>query len=228
MKAKFFQVFDYVDRIEFIGGEPLMHPDIVEIVKEAVKYKSQFGFIRITTNATIVPSEMLLRVLNESGCKFDFLVDNYGELSVNFDKIVRILDENNITYRVDEYHGKREEQRFGGWIDFGDFTDQMYSEEQIQYNFEHCAAIKRNVCITHGKVFPCCYEMAGYLEGKLPLIEGEYIDLFDENISLEDKKKIAQDFWKNSLYACRFCKSFNAENSKRYCAAEQMERKYGI
>lgn len=222
---KFFQVFDYVDRIEFIGGEPLMHPDIAEIVKEASKYKDQFGYMRITTNATIVPSEKLLKELRESGCKYDFIVDNYGKLSVNFDNLVKVLDDNHITYRVDVYHGKRENQRFGGWIDFGDFTDQKYSEEQLRYNFEHCTAMKGNFCCTNnGKVFPCCYAMTGYLEGKLPFMRDEYIDLFDDTISLDEKRNIASNFDKKIMNACRFCKSFDTENSVRYCAAEQVER----
>ena len=222
---KFFQVFDYVDRIEFIGGEPLMHPHIAEIVQEATKYKEQFGYMRITTNATIVPNEKLLQVLRGSGCKYDFIVDNYGELSANFDNLIKVLDDNNITYRVDVYYGKRENQRFGGWIDFGDFKDQSYTEEQLNYNFEHCTAMKNNFCCTNnGKVFPCCYAMAGYLQGKLPLVKGEYIDLFDDGISLEEKRNIASSFGKKILKACGFCNSFDTVNSVRYCAAEQVER----
>lgn len=222
---RFFQVFDYVDRIEFIGGEPLMHPDIAEIVKEATKYKNQFGFMRITTNATIVPNEKLLKVLRESGCKYDFIVDNYGKLSVNFDNLIKVLDDNDIVYRVDIYYGKRENQRFGGWIDFGNFIDQRYSEKELNENFEQCTAMKGNFCCTNnGKVFPCCYAMTGYLEGKLPFVD-EYIDLFDDDILLEEKRKKAMTFGEKPLYACRFCKSFNSEKSKRYCAAEQIERR---
>lgn len=223
---RFFEVFDYVDRIEFIGGEPLMHPHIAEIVEEASKYKQQFGYMRITTNATIVPGEKLLRALNESGCRYDFIVDNYGELSVNYHKLIKILDDNNITYRVDTYYGEREKQRFGGWIDFGDFTDQKYSEEQLRDNFRHCTAREGNFCCTNnGKVFPCCYAMTGYLEKKMPFVNDEYIDLFDDSVSLEIKRQRAIAFGEKPLYACRFCKSFNSEKSKRYCAAEQIERR---
>lgn len=223
---KFFQVFDYVDRIEFIGGEPLMHPYIAEIVQEATKYKDQFGYMRITTNATIVPDEKLLKVLRESGCKYDFIVDNYGELSVNFDNLIKVLDENDITYRVDVYYGKRENQRFGGWIDFGNFTDQNYSEDQLKKIFDNCTCVKGNFCCTnHGKVFPCIYSMTGFLEGKLPLIQGEYIDLFDDSISIDEKKTIACNFDKKLIKACQFCNSFDTKNSVRYCAAEQVERR---
>lgn len=222
---KFFEIWDYAERVEFIGGEPLMHPDIYEIVYEALKYKDQFGKLRITTNATIVPDDKLLALARDCGKEFDFIIDDYGKYSVNLNRLLKKLDEYDLPYRVDVYHG--DNQRYNGWVYFGDYTDRGYaSEEEVKTVFENCICPKTAfVCVNDGKAFSCVYSMSLWLvKGVLPQGE-EYIDLFDESITIPRKRKIADTFCTRAISSCRYCYGFNSESGMRYSAAEQLPRR---
>ena len=224
---EFFKIWDYAERVELIGGEPLMHPDICEIAKETLKYKDQFGGIRVTTNATIVPSDDLLEFAASCDKYFDFVVDDYGELSKNLIPLTTKLDKYGVPYRVDVYHG--ENQRFGGWVYFGDYNKQDHSKEKLQSIFKNCIAPKNSFyCVNDGKVFSCCYALSLYLvKGLLPH-DGGYIDLFDNSIGVDEKRKIAKGFCKVPIGACHYCHGFDNENGQRYLGPpEQLLKKRG-
>lgn len=211
---EFFRVWNFAERIEIIGGEPLMHPDIYEIIEEALKYPDCFGRFRVTTNSTIVPSDRLLELAASCDKPFDFIVDDYGEHSQNLVPLTKKLDEYRIPYRVDVYHGGN--QNYGGWIDFGDRTDQGYTDQDLQAVFKKCLAPKYPfTSVNDGKAFSCVFALSLYLStGRLKV--GDYVDLFDDSISLEEKREIARGFHTIPIDACRYCRGFDNENGKRY------------
>lgn len=223
---EFFQIWDYADRIELIGGEPLFHPEFFEILEESLKYESQFGKIRITTNGTIIPSEKIFSLIRETDKRIEFLVDDYGpQLSKNLPQIIAKCDEYDIPYRVDTYHG--DSQYSNGWIYFGDCkTDLGYSDEKLAQVFHRCVVPKEHfVMVNNGKAFYCDYPMAMYqVTGNLPT-NGGYIDLFDDSIPLEKKRDMARHLWEGPFSSCRYCTGFDIENAKRYPAAEQLPRR---
>lgn len=215
---KFFEVWDYAERIEFIGGEPLMHPQIYDIVKAALKYREQFGKMRITTNATIVPSDELCQLIVDCGESFDFIVDDYGpELSKNLKPLTEKLDRYRIPYRIDIYHG--DNQRFGGWIYFGDYKTVLHEDAKLKEVFDNCICVAPNnqfVCVYDGKAFSCIYAMCvSWMNGVFPN-DNSCIDLFSEDKSLFEKREIARGFCQNPIDACKYCNGFDSENSKRY------------
>lgn len=221
---EFFNVWDYAHRLEFIGGEPLMHPEITDIVKEALKYSDKFAKMRITTNATIVPSDELCDIASHCGKEFDFIVDDYGENSRNLEPLIRKLESYGIPYRVDVYHGK--EQRFGGWIFFGDHT-LINDDDGAAKAYESCICPKNQfVCTNKGKAFSCVYAMGMNWVNGFHENDGSYIDLFDDSVSIEEKRKIAANFCKQPITACKYCHGFDSENSQRYPGPpEQMPRR---
>lgn len=211
---EFFAVWDYAERIEFIGGEPLLHPDICQLVKEALCYADRFDRLRITTNATIVPSDDLCHLIANCGKEFDFIIDDYGKLSKNLQPLVEKLDRYSIPYRIDKYHG--EDQRFGGWIHFGNYT-LLHGEAQANTIFDNCIAPKNAFCcVNNGKVFMCCYAMCLYLAKGLLFDDGSCIDLFSDECSIEAKKLTAMKFCTETIEACRYCNGFDAESGQRY------------
>ena len=211
---EFFRVWDYADRVEFIGGEPLTHPQLYEIVKESLKYQEKFGKLRITTNATIVPSDRLCDLAANCGKEFDFIVDDYGEYSKNLVPLLKQLEKYHIPFRVDTYHG--ENQRFGGWINFGDYTI-INDEIEAKKTLKNCIAPKNQfVCVNDGKAFSCCYAMCLYWIHHLFPDDGSCIDLFNSELPIEKKREIAAHFCEESIEACKYCRGFDATNSKRY------------
>lgn len=222
-----FPLYDSIGRVEIIGGEPLMHPHIAEIIEELIQYREKIPKIRITTNATIVPGEKLLAAVHkaqEAGIAFDFLLDNYGPLSRNLEKIQRLLEEHRIDYRVDQYTG--ENQRGNGWLCYGDFTlHEGETEQELWEKFQHCLCPKLEFHDTHeGKIYSCVYAMTGVALGKFQLAPNEYVDLTDSTASDEEKREILRTFLKRPTTACRYCDSF-LECSPRFPAAEQLPRR---
>lgn len=222
---EFFRIWDYADRIELIGGEPLLHPDLLEIVKESLRYRRQFGRIRISTNATIVPSVELLSFMRDSDVHIEFFLSDYGPYSRKLSEIVEKCEQYVIPYEVRTYYG--DAQYADGWVDLGDCeTYRGYTEEDWRDVFRRCVVPKNNwVMVNNGKAFFCTHAMAAYqiTAGALPE-DGGYIDLFADDIPLERKRELAKNPWQSPSSACRYCNGYDPENSKRYPAAEQMPR----
>jgi organic radical activating enzyme len=215
----FFEIYDEIEHFDIEGGEPLLHPDLPEIIEKALEYKPYYKRLHILTNGTILPSEELLSVCRGNKDIF-FIIDDYGsKLSKKAEEIKNVLRENEIDFRVDVYHG--EDQYFGGWVDFGDLKHKNDSEEKIEEIFHHCRQPNAGApYIKNGKMFLCSIQAAGIRH--IPLKENEYID-FGSRQSIQEKKQIAADFGKKPIAACAYCQGFDAESGKRYPAAEQLE-----
>lgn len=212
----FFQIYDEVDHFDFEGGETLLHPNIVDLIGEALQYKKQYKTLNILTNGTILPSQEILEA-----CKNQpvfFIIDNYGDLSRHKEELIELLTHHGINYRIDTYHG--EDQYYGGWVDFGDFSFKNYTPAQVEHVFENCRSGNCGApYIKNGKMYLCPVQAS--LKEEIQLIEGEYVDLTNDSMSIEDKKKAAERFGSHFINACNYCLGFNV-NSKRIPAAIQL------
>lgn len=220
---KFFEVWDFSERVELVGGEPLMHPQILEIAKEVFKYSDKFDNMRITTNATILPSDDLCEFISSCDKFVDFCVDDYGEYSKNLEQLTRKLEKYDIPYRIDVYHG--EEQRFGGWVDFGDFT--LINDDDIA-NVRWLACPNRTancIRVNQGKCFLCSYAVSLYYVKKILPSDGSYLDLFDDTMTVQEKKELVSKFYSFTIEACRYCKGYDSESERFPGPPEQVIRK---
>ena len=220
---KAFELYDELGRVEIIGGEPLMHPDIAEIIEDLLKYKDKYPKIRITTNATIIPNKDLISTIKKAekmGIEGEFLLDNYGDISCNINNIIQLLKKEKIPYRVDRYVG--DNQRFNGWLCYGNYTLINETEEELKKKFDNCLCPKLDFHDTHnGKIYSCVYAMTGTVLNKFKLNDDEYVDLFNEKLSIEEKRKITTTFLTKPTVACRYCNGFY-EGAPRFQAAEQL------
>ena len=219
---RIFEIFDYAERIDVAGGEPLMHPDLAAIIAELLKYRDHYGSIRIVTNCTIMPKEDLWRVMMANRDTVDFLLDDYGEHSPQYKDIARMCEERNIIYKHNIYHG--DEQYCGGWIDFGGWDDRHYSEEKLWAVYRKCHT-SENPCITiyGGAAYFCARSMLGELLGRYQNDNTEKIDLLDEALDLKQLRDVAAHFGHKPPTGCRFCDGFDVD-AKRYPAAEQLPK----
>ena len=222
---KAFEMFDF-EIFEFTGGEPLMRNDLHDVLTHALRYienvKTEF---RLITNGTIVPSSRVLDALAQYGNKVLVLIANYGkQLSVNCDRLIGALEANNIRYKVNDYHGEQAVQYFGGWVDFELSAEPKQSPEKAQEIFEKCACVKmRCFPIYRGSVSICNLPMVWSALYKKDAACSDLINLFDESLSIEQKRKklLALSTTKTCLLTCRHCNGMTDE-SIRYSAAEQL------
>ena len=182
--------------VELIGGEPFLHPDYPELLKELLKIKN-IGYIKSFTNGTVVPGEELCQIMKNP--RFMLQISNYekqatGKLLENINKTRQILKEQNIQYIFT--------QNFE-WQDFSFFDLRNESKESIKKVFEACPLHCCNR-LFNGNLYRCPHQYAGVELGKLKKLEVESIE-----INKLDEKSLARalEAFENIEYidACRYC-----------------------
>lgn len=223
---KAFDVVDYAERFQLSGGEPLMHKDIHEVVKKAVQYKNKFGMLGIFSNGTIVPSDELIRVINENqkDVHFKFYLSHYGNYSNRINEIEKILIENGIDYEIKTYHGSN--QHFDGWIDYGEYERFNYDEVHVSSLFENCGVHQMGGIwsLRFGELHRCTRSASGISLGKIPRDTSDYLDLLDDLSIEEQRLKLQLLIEKKYIQACFHCKGDfgTKDKTKRFPAAEQV------
>ena len=168
-----FKLFSYVKRITVTGGEPLLHPELTEILNHIMKYSDQFGECRIFSNGSLMPSEKLFSVIKNSNKKLSFVINDYGsKLSPHAEKIHQRTG-----CRVNHYTGK--DQYFDGWVDYGSLNERRpYSEDEALDVMNHCHFTDWKMYnIFQGKLFYCTRAAIGMDLGFFELSERDYVDL---------------------------------------------------
>ncbi len=219
---RYFEAVDHVDKFTVNGGEPLVHPQIAEIMDYALKYIDRMDMLEIITNGSIAPSKELAQVLQKSE-KVDILIDDYGkELSKNVDKMIGIFEEYHIKYRRRKYYGS--DAHLGGWVDLSNISLKDRSEEDTAQIYKNCAYPGPFHCfvLMGGKAYICGVYKRCVSEGVIPDIEDEYVDFLNDSWNPEvTKKKIANFYNRKFFSACKYCSGF-CPDSERFAPAEQL------
>ena len=220
--SRLFKIWDYAERVDVGGGEPLCHPEIVDILEEILKYRDHYDSIRVVTNCTIMPDERLWNVLQKYRDIAGFLLDDYGQHSPKAKQIKKMCEERGIAYKYNVYYGN--DQYCDGWIDFGGWEKRNLDKEELNTLFQMCHT-SENPCITvyGGYAYFCCRSMLGELLGYYKVDEFEKINLVTPQCTLDEQRFYASRFGLKPVVGCQYCNGFSATN-KRYPAAEQMDQ----
>lgn len=222
--CEIFKIWNTGERLNLVGGEPLLHPHLYELIEISLQYQDHFQTMRLTTNGTIIPEDRLFELICSTGKPWDFVISDYGkQLSQNIEGLTERLKFYHIPYRINPYVG--ENVYFGGWVDLGNYEFVGLTEEELMDRYRECTQPATEFLnIYNGKIFECCHSAHFFaIKGILPK-KTEYVDLCDNECTIEEKKKVAARFFTKPTEACRFCLGFNEKTSKRYPAAEQMPR----
>ncbi len=221
-----FSIYDYIEDVTISGGEPLLHPDVTEVIAFCMSYEKQFHVLRVFTNGTIPPKQRLLEQITEYGGKLQLVVDDYGpDCSTKVEEITALFEENALPLRVNRYWG--DNQHCGGWVDYGPLEEYRgYSASQLHALYQTChLAQYKCIEVFNGKMLNC-WAIFGRELGLMPF-EGsapdpQIIDLLDTDVPLDEKRRIAAAYGTTPLWACQYCNGFDVEKSKRYPAGEQV------
>lgn len=221
--SRVFQIYSHIHKVDILGGEPMFHPQIAEIVNAFLPYSRQFDELRIITNGTIAASDALVSAAKKYD-KFTFVIDNYGKLSKNVGKLRELLQQNGINYAVNDYFG--ENQHCGGWVDMGDFHDKGYTAEALKTLYHNCHPA-HYICLNayNGHLYHCATAMLGRNLGLFPEDPNDSIDL-GAQFDLQTARLAASQFGTRPIEACKYCNGFDPEHSPRFPAAEQIKRKW--
>jgi hypothetical protein len=218
------KIVDYANIFCPIGGEITLQPTLPDVVRYAVKHKEHYGALRLVTNGTQKLSDDLLLAIEEvrGQLPVEFLISDYGSgLSVCKDDILTELNKCSIPVRVDKYWG--DGQWFGGWVEFGDFEDRGYSNDELNAVWSECGEAQHGyVNVVNGRVTICCHASAAFTTGQTGFAT-DSIDLFDNALAVEDKRAALLKLSQRPMDICRRCNGLLTKTAKRYPAAEQLK-----
>ena len=212
----YFDTIDSVDKFSVTGGEPLINPQIDEILMELLKYENKINNeIILITNGTILLSKETLQIL-KSNSKIKVIVNNYGKLSIHAYENRDLLKKNginNIFYTEDNRYG---------WIDCRDHSLKYTSLQQREEQAAQCAFFKgKKYVINRGILYTCTRAAYRIQEEIIPYSSNDYIDLINEEMETR-KVKLLKLLKLKSTISCAYCGGLKADTPK-YKAAEQLE-----
>lgn len=217
---KIFEIVDYTEWLQFVGGEIFMRKDLWQVYKHLLNYKDRFDKLILITNATVLPCEKDIEIFKNYGNNIQIQISDYGKYSYKINELVDILNDNNIPYVVKKYHG--EIQHYGGWIDNTSFEDKGRTEDELIEQHKNCGQVgMMNYHMYRGKIQGCARSLLASELGKIIPADRDYVDLYDESQTIEEKKYIIAHFNDSPRVSCRSCASF-LDTTIRYNAAEQI------
>lgn len=193
---KIMEACGYVETIDILGGEPLVHSDIAQITDYFVRDK-RCGRVMIISNGTIVPNQELVQVLKSPKCTLR--ISDYGVNSRKKDEIIALCKKEKIRYEVTNYQY---------WDKIPLIQETNETEEELDGKYDACTA---NVFyVKHGKLFQCTFVagLSGLGENLIPNFEKNYIDLLKETCAdsvFAITKFARQVHERRHLDACRYC-----------------------
>lgn len=217
---KIFEIVDYTEWLQYVGGEIFMRKDLYELYSHSLTYQDRFDKLILITNATVLPCDNDIKVLKQYGEKLQVQISDYGKYSYKIKEIIQLFEADNIPYIVKRYHG--DVQHYGGWIDNTHFEDRGRTEEEVILQHKNCGQVAmRNYHMYRGKIQGCARSLLASELGKIVPAERDYVDIYDETKSKEEKREIIRRFNDSPRVSCRSCASF-LDTTNRYKAAEQI------
>lgn len=217
----YFSLVDRVQEFTIMGGEAFLYPSFPELMQLMDAYSDRIEKLFLITQATYVPSSDAISAVVRSKCNCIVHVDDYGALSGKLREVEALLTERHIA--MDIRHYNEEEQYCGGWVDVvGDFSFQGYTDGGLDV-FQRCKNRSNCKFIWDGTLYSCGMHGAGAKLGKVPLGEGDALDLLGD-VPYQEKREIIARMGTKPMEGCKYCLGWDVEKSPRIKAAVQLGR----
>jgi len=187
---------EYLERLEFIGGEPLLHPGLKRII-EASLSMPKVGYLYIFTNGTVIPDDELCSLFTNP--RILLHISNYeNEWPENLKNNVSITKEKLAKFGVKYMYVFHSD-----WLDISKFDDNKLPANELELAFSKCFI---NFChrLHDGILYRCPHQYAGVQQNEIQLVEHEFIDV--RSLS-SDALSDALERFEELKYtdACRHC-----------------------
>ena len=192
---RFFSVVDRVFRVNVIGGEPFVYPHMDQVI-EYLNGKDQVVSVVVPTNGTVMPENpRLYEALRNP--KNHVRISHYEAYDKKSGKLLEKLQKENIYHTVKQFG-----ENTYLWYDFGDYEDRGRSDDELAKQYHTCEV--EWMSLYRGKLYPCPRAAHSIDLGFQPA-EGNYIEIANDEISLEELKMNLEKF----VYETKFYPSCN-------------------
>lgn len=185
-----------VDTINLLGGEPLLHPELLRILKITRQY-FQNSEIRLVSNGLLVLSqkEEFWKALQKYGIHLS--ITEYP-LNINYQRIKQLTQLYKIKYTF--YAPNKENSQ---WY----FPLDLTGSQDAQYSYDNCKAGNNctNINICKGKLFMCPVAsnlkyFNKYFKKDIPLENGDFL-------SINQINNIGQihEYMSKPISVCKYC-----------------------
>lgn len=221
----YFRIIDYVEIFSVTGGEPLINPDLTEIMRYVFTYKSQIRkHIDIVTNGTILFKKDILELFSDNKDLVRVIISNYGkDLSPRVNEIEQQLRDIGIEYRIQNYDIAAEEWTYSGWVDFSDHSIKHKTLEEVKQQGKRCIfKLGHYYVINDGELHPCSRQYWRMRQGIMEKNQGWFIDLNQKNLDVDaEKRKLGFLEETEYLNSCAYCNGV-WNGIQRHRPAEQL------
>jgi hypothetical protein len=192
----------FITVLDFVGGEPFVRPDLVEILSE-VKGIPNIGIVNVFTNGTVVPGDSLCDALTDE--RVTVCLSSYAR-NLTDAQVERVRNtEGKLKSRGVSYFSSQNMT----WFDCSSFESVGDDEETLKRRFSKCV-LANCQRVDDGMMYRCLHQYAGAVTGKLKVLD-ECFSIYD----CEPAALGAKLDWFNRLEyisACSYCKlPFHAE-----------------
>lgn len=214
-----FRHVDYILSYRLLGGEPLLHEDLAEIITYiGEKYKDRIGNIGIITNGMVRIKEELLQAAKKYSVKFEFSdYTNQIPYENMLEKNISIVEKAGIWYE------RRQSLR---WCDFG-FPEKSccYTQDSIREHMLSCGPVFHG--LNDKRFYYCHVSWSAEKCGLCQTAPDDYIDLKEDrggNIKLKILEHSQGNMDKGYVKLCKVCGGCGDDNKIFVAAGEQMGR----
>ena len=190
--ARLAQIFEDVYEIRLMGGEPLLHPDIISFIEFSRRTFPKSNIV-IMTNGLLLQQMPVEFWKTCAANKIHINVTNYP-IRVDFDTIKEMGEAYKVPIKVP--------QRVNEFFQFVNIN----GDSDPEVSFKNCRAMYTTLFLRGMKLYTCSFAphvhiFNTYFHQDIPLSEGDFIDL---------QGKVTPDeiygFVNNSTPLCRWCK----------------------
>jgi organic radical activating enzyme len=178
--------FKYIYCLQIHGGEPLLHPEIDQILAYALEYRHKIRVVKIVTNGTVLPSQKLLHVISRQN-----VIIGASCYKINEglrEKLRTICATNNVFFTL--FEDKQ-------WFVFKKPEKETYSIRELKSKFHTCPA----------NMYPSYKNGKLYLCSRLANLVTLKDDIADDGIELSpsSRKGAIRFLQKDYSVNCKYC-----------------------
>ncbi len=189
---------DYIMQIAVMGGEPLLHPDLLKILADVRKHFPH-TIIRLTTNGLLLlnQNDEFWRVCRENNVT---IVNTKYPINLKFDKMKEKADEESVKFQFFEGTGDHLiKKSFKKIIN-------LKGNSNPTESFAKCHISNYGNFLMEGKFYGCPFSCQSYrifnkkFDQNLRMTENDFLDIY----KVKDMKEFFE-FAARPKYYCRYC-----------------------
>lgn len=203
-----------IDMVRVLGGEPLLHPHLKEIITGLLENKN-IHHVQIVTNGTMLFDADMLEVLRDRRVSVD--ISYYGKASRKYDSLLKQLESKRIRF----YTNKNLK-----WTKQSDFTFQKKTPHELEKVLNKCKL--DCISLMDGEMHLCPRSSNGKDLRIFKADRGDYVALRKCRTKSQMRKEIYHLLNRKSIVACNYCKVYMQDTLDICTAGSQIGKEEAL